>query len=156
MQGIAAKSATLGMAGSFQSSICTITMQQQITTLVSLKSIGNIIMQDGTMNNDNFDYALEKVKLLANSLYAGSYTSKSDRNMQLAHALTAVHKFMKEEYLSFMRGDTVVVIEGLVSGSKAVVEFVEPSGEKIWVLPHGSVVPVFYRSSAIQKIDPKV
>ncbi len=108
------------------------------------------------MMNDCFYEALAKIKLIAGGLYGGHYEPVSKRDTDLADALMKVHKVMEERYMSIRRGHTVRVVAGFNVGARGIVEFVEPSGEKIWVLRDGASTPVFYHPSELQKIDPIV
>ncbi len=108
------------------------------------------------MMNDYFNEALAKIKLIAGGLYGGHYEPMSKRDTDLADALMRVHKVMEERYNSIRRGHTVKVVAGFNTGTRGIVEFVEPSGEKIWVLRDGASTPVFYRPDELQKIDPIV
>lgn len=104
--------------------------------------------------NDSFVQALEKIKLIAGGLYGGHHGPKSNRDVDLADTLMKVHKVMEERYTSIRRGHSVKVIAGFNVGARGIVEFVEPSGEKIWVLRDGASTPVFYHPSELKKIDP--
>lgn len=107
------------------------------------------------MMNDNFVESLQKIRLIAGGLYGGQYEPKSNRDVDLAKALMKVHAAMVDRYETLRRGHTVKVIAGFNVGAKGVVEFVEPSGEKIWVLRDYTCTPVFYHPKELQKIDPK-
>lgn len=110
----------------------------------------------GGMMNDNFNQAMLTLKHLAGGLYGGTYEPKSDRDVDLADTLMKVHKVMEERYMGIRRGHRVKVVAGFNVGAHGVVEFVEPSGEKIWVLRDGASTPVFYHPKELQKIDPAV
>lgn len=96
------------------------------------------------MMNDNFAEALQKIRLIAGGLYGGQYEPKSNRDVDLANALMKVHAAMTDRYETLRRGHTVKVVAGFNVGARGIVEFVEPSGEKIWVLHDGASTPVFY------------
>ena len=108
------------------------------------------------MMNDCFNEALSKIKLIAGGLYGGHYEPMSKRDVELADTLMKVHKVMEERYTGIRRDHRVKVIAGFNVGATGVVEFVEPSGKKIWVLRDGASTPVFYHPSELQKIDPIV
>ncbi len=108
------------------------------------------------MTTDNFNQAMVTLRLLAGGLYGGQYEPKSDRDVDLADALMKVHKVMEERYTSIRRGHSVKVVAGFNVGARGIVEFVEPSGEKIWVLRDGASTPVFYHPEELKKIDPAV
>lgn len=105
------------------------------------------------MMNDNFEDALSKIKLIAGGLYGGHYEPKSNRDVDLANALMKVHDTMHEKHSALRRGHVVQVIAGFNVGARGVVEFVEPSGQKIWVLRNGASTPVFYHPDELIKID---
>lgn len=108
------------------------------------------------MMNDCFNEALAKIKVIAGGLYGGHYEPQSKRDVDLADALMKVHTVMQERYMSIRRGHSVKVIAGFSVGARGVVEFVEPSGEKIWVLRDNASTAVFYRPEELAKIDPIV
>ena len=61
---------------------------------------------------------------------------------------------MHNQPISFKRGDRVKVKQtaGFHKGASGVVEFVEPSGEKIWVTRDGASSPVFYYGEELDAI----
>ena len=69
-------------------------------------------------------------------------------------ALRARVEQMENEPISFKRGDRVKVKQtaGFHKGASGVVEFVEPSGEKIWVTRDGASSPVFYYGEELDAI----
>ena len=69
-------------------------------------------------------------------------------------ALRARVEQMENEPISFKRGDRVKVKQtaGFHKGASGVVEFVEPSGEKIWVTRDGASRPVFYYGEELEAI----
>lgn len=103
--------------------------------------------------NDSFEDALSKIKLIAGGLYGGHYEPKSNRDVDLAITLMKVHDKMHEKHSALRRGHVVQVIAGFNVGARGVVEFVEPSGQKVWVLRNGASNPVYYHPDELQKIS---
>lgn len=107
------------------------------------------------MKLDGFQSALQRLYVIAGGLYGVNYEPKSTRDVELATNIIGFINQMQHTY-GYKRNDRVVVIKGFNVGAKGNIEFVEPSGEKIWVLRDGASTPVFYRPDELQKIDPIV